>query len=133
MGKFMRKMWKKSEGFTLVELIVVIAILGILAAVAVPAYSGYITKANESADMQVLSTVATAVVGVGAGHQVDVTTIKVERADDGTTNGLTAGTVYTNYANEVNALLDIDALSDLEFKGDWSEANMTNGQWTFTY
>ena len=37
-------------GFTLVELIVVIAILAILAGVAVPAYSGYIKKAEQAAD-----------------------------------------------------------------------------------
>ena len=35
-----------NEGFTLVELIVVIAILAILAGIAVPAYSGYIDKAQ---------------------------------------------------------------------------------------
>ena len=39
-------MFKKNGGFTLVELIVVIAILAILASVAVPAYSGYIAKAQ---------------------------------------------------------------------------------------
>ena len=53
-------MIKKNGGFTLVELIVVIAILAILAAVAVPVYSGYISKANETADQQKLEAVETA-------------------------------------------------------------------------
>lgn len=37
----------KEEGFTLVELIVVIAVLAILASAAVPAYSGYVSRAWE--------------------------------------------------------------------------------------
>ena len=53
-------MFKSNGGFTLVELIVVIAILAILAGVALPAYSGYIEKANEAADLQILSAVYTA-------------------------------------------------------------------------
>ena len=39
-------MFKSNGGFTLVELIVVIAILAILAGVAIPAYTGYIEKAQ---------------------------------------------------------------------------------------
>ena len=54
------KMMKKNGGFTLVELIVVIAILAILAGVAIPAYSGYIKKASEAADTQIVSAVNTA-------------------------------------------------------------------------
>ena len=46
---------RKNGGFTLVELIVVIAILAILAGIAVPAYSGYIAKAEQAADIQMLS------------------------------------------------------------------------------
>ena len=53
-------MFKKNGGFTLVELIVVIAILAILAGVAVPAYSGYIARANDAACLSELSAIQTA-------------------------------------------------------------------------
>lgn len=53
----MKKFMRKTEGFTLVELIVVIAILGILAGVGTVGYSGYIKKANMAADEQLLATV----------------------------------------------------------------------------
>ena len=60
LSKTFKRFWnmqKHTGGFTLVELIVVIAILAILAGVAIPAYSGYITKANEAADTQLLAAV----------------------------------------------------------------------------
>ena len=40
------------KGFTIVELVIVIAVIGILAAVLIPTFSSVVEKANESAAMQ---------------------------------------------------------------------------------
>ena len=52
---------KKTKGFTLIELMIVIAIIGILAAIAFQAYSSYMKKAKFTEATQQLESVKTQV------------------------------------------------------------------------
>ncbi|SNR86428.1 prepilin-type N-terminal cleavage/methylation domain-containing protein [Anaerovirgula multivorans] len=73
MIQFLCKKVRNKKGFTLIELIVVIAILGILAGIAVPRFQNVTANANSKANL--------------AEHKIAVSAVQLFRAES-TTNAL---------------------------------------------
>ena len=84
---------KNMKGFTLIELMIVIAILGILLAIAIPAYSDYTVRARVSEGLNVATATKTG-----------VSETRLSTGSFPTTNG-TAGvslTISSTYVNSVS-------------------------------
>ena len=130
-------MKNKKKGFTLVELIVVLAILAILAAMLVPALTGYIDKANEKkavAAARQYAIAAQSVVADAYAANDKITEITVTKNDgkDFTTtisgsngSGNISTTNQTKYSDEFKSLAEMKKNDTCTFKFD-STQKMTD-------
>jgi prepilin-type N-terminal cleavage/methylation domain-containing protein len=83
--KKLTKGFKKNEGFTLMEIIIVIVILGILALIAVPRLIGFTTQAEKATDKEYAAVVARAAELYWASNEqpatIDITDIDTSTGD----------------------------------------------------
>ena len=91
---------KNNKGFTIVELVIVIAVIAILAAVLIPTFSGVIQKANDSAALQTARSTLTNSLNMSSTAQLSGKTA----AGDYTTMIVVDGHAYGYTGNELEAI-----------------------------
>ncbi len=110
---------KNSQGFTLIELMIVVAIIGILAAVALPAYQDYTIRAQASEGMSLAS-----------GLKIQVADIFADTGDLGDADSGAAGGVGLPESGQVtgkytSSVVVTDGTIQANFGGGDENAQLT--------
>ena len=138
---------KKNQGFTLIELMIVVAIIGILSAIAIPKFADLIRKSNEGATKGNLGAIRSAV-SIYYGELEGLFPIPSVSGESATSN--TLGSILTmengKYLKEVPAAveppyhgtkqtavtIDVSSANESAAPGEWGYKALNDGigrQW----
>ncbi|ADC62127.1 pilin [Allochromatium vinosum] len=105
-------MKKHQQGFTLIELMIVVAIIGILAALALPAYTDYTVRAKVAECVGIISACKTSVSDYYA-------SMNALPADETAAGCATTTTQYCAAPTVVDGVVTVD-IDDAAVGGDWT-------------
>ena len=131
---------RDNKGFSLVELIIVIAIMAVLVGVLAPAYLRYVEKSRKSADIQAIDAVMRAMEVAAIDPSLNVTDgtyMKVQLVN----NRPSAATDFIYSADDTNAKVGTElfaTIGEYQLKSkDWKkiiiQGNVSGGQVTFEF
>lgn len=133
MLKLFNRKKKDNKGFTLVELVIVVAILAILVGILAPQYTKYVEKSRKAADVSNLENLVTAFKTAAADGTTDIKAGTYGIVISNKENGTMAGT-----ATQADGAKDITVTSDSTIEGllvsfagtDWKSTKLKSAKWT---
>ncbi|EGQ7768032.1 pilin [Vibrio parahaemolyticus] len=127
---------KKQQGFTLIELMIVVAVIGVLASIAIPQYQKYVAKSEVASALATLTGVKTNVeaFAVENGKFPDGASTNETEADLGVPTTIPSGsitfTAASSSAGTIKFAFDSAGVSNLVTSKNFELVRASDGTWT---